>query len=161
MKLPRAAFLYLAAALALLAAPTVAAAHDGHHHGRHHHHHRADVREVTGTATATVASFTGGDLTLALPSGRTFTAAVGNRTKIQCVKAAPSAAASRHGGGDDDGPNHDAGDDHGDDGATHDAGDGHAAACDSSALVAGAKVPVAKLSVRGGDATWKKVVIAR
>jgi hypothetical protein len=143
-----------AAALALLAAPATAAAHDGHHHGRHHHHHhRADVREVTGTATATVASFAGGDLTLTLPSGRTFAAAVTDRTIIDCVTAAPPATTARHGA--DDGPNHDAGDDHG---QGDDDGNGR---CDATALVTGAKVSVAKLSVLGGDATWKQVVIVK
>jgi hypothetical protein len=154
-----------AAALALLAAPATAAAHDGHHDGRHHHHHhRATVREVTGAATATVASFAGDDLTLSLPSGRTFTAAVTSRTEIECVTAAPAATTARHGDGNDDGPNHDAGDDDGNDGANHDAGDDNdngAAACDSGALVAGARVAVAKLSVLGADATWTKVVIAK
>lgn len=156
-----------AAALALIAAPTTAAAHDGHHHGRHHGTHhvkRAHVREVTGTATATVASFTGGDLTLTLPSGKTFTAAVTDRTIIDCFTAAPQAATARHGA--DDGPNHDAGDDHGgqgdDDGANHDQGDDNGnGRCDATALVAGAKVAAANLSLRGGDATWKKVVIVK
>jgi hypothetical protein len=141
-----------AAALALIAAPATAAAHDGHHHGRHHGTHhvkRAHVREVTGAATATVASFTSGDLTLTLPSGRTFTAAVTDRTIIDCFTAAPAATTARHGGGDDDGPNHDAGDDNGN------------GRCDSTALIAGAKVASANLSLRGGDATWKKVVIVK
>lgn len=154
-----------AAALALLAAPATAAAHNGHHHGRHHHH-KADVREVTGAATASVTSFTAGDLTLTLPSGRTFTAAVTKKTIIDCWTAAPQAATARHGGGDDDGPNHDAGDDNGgednhqsgDDNQGDDNGNGR---CDSTALVAGAKVAVAKLALLGGDATWKKVVIVK
>jgi hypothetical protein len=165
-----------AAALALIAAPATAAAHDGHHHGRHHGTHhvkKAHVREVTGRATATVTSFTGGDLTLTLPSGRTFTAAVTDRTIIDCFTAAPQATTARH--GSDDGPNHDAGDDHGDDGPNHDAGDDHGddganhdqgddngnGRCDATALVTGAKVASANLSLRGGDATWKKVVIVK
>jgi hypothetical protein len=151
-----------AAALALIAAPATAAAHDGQHHGRHHHHvERAHVREVTGAATATVATFAGGDLTLALPSGRTFTAAVTQRTEITCATAAPQAATARHGGGDDP-ADHDAGDDHGDDAPNHDAGDDNGSRrCDASNLVAGARVSVAKLSLRGGDGTWKKVVIVK
>jgi hypothetical protein len=160
-----------AAALALIAAPATAAAHDGDHHGRHHGTHhvkRAHVREVTGRATATVASFADGDLTLTLPSGRTFSAAVTGRTVIDCFTAAPQATTARH--GSDDGPDHDAGDDHGgrgqgdDDGANHDQGDDNGndnGRCDSTALVAGARVSSANLSLRGGDATWKKVVIVK
>jgi hypothetical protein len=133
------------AALALLAAPAVAAAHDsGHGHGRHHHKHhakkKAQTRDVTGTATATIASFTNGELTLALPNGKSFSALVTDRTVIKCKTSAPAkATASRHG--------HDDGD--------HDAkGDGR---CGTTALVAGAKVTQAKLSLKGGSATWKKV----
>jgi hypothetical protein len=155
-----------AAALALLAAPSVAAAHDGHHHDRgHHHKHKHQVREVTGTATATVASFDGKDLTLTLPSGRAFTAGVSDKTTIFCFTAAPQAAASHHGNGDDDGPGHDAGDDHG---TNHDAGDDNGQGdvngngrCGTDALTAGAKVRFAKLSLAGGDALWKKVVIVK
>jgi hypothetical protein len=133
------------AALALLAAPAVAAAHDsGHGHGRHHHKHhakkKAQAREVTGTATATVASFTNGELTLALTNGKSFSALVTDRTVIKCKTVAPAKATnSRHG-------------DHGAKG--DDNGDGR---CGTTALVAGAKVTQAKLSLKGGDATWKKV----
>jgi hypothetical protein len=145
-----------AAALTLLVAPGVAAAHDGHHHRAHHHKHHADkVREVTGAATATVASFSAGDLTLTLPSGRQFTAGVTDKTAIFCFTAAPQAGAAHHGAGDDDGPDHDAGDD---DAQGGDRGNGR---CGTDALVAGAKVRFAKLSLAGGDATWKKVVIVK
>ncbi|WCB94734.1 hypothetical protein DSM104299_03473 [Baekduia alba] len=149
------------AALALLAAPSVAAAHDGRHHHGHHHKHHAKAHEVTGTATATVASFAGDQLTLTLPSGKTFAATVGPKTVIRCVTAAPQtpATTARHGHGDDDGgddrPNHDAKDDNGQGDVN---GNG---ACGTAALVAGAKVSFAKLSLAGGDATWKKVVILK
>jgi hypothetical protein len=171
------------AALALLAAPAVAAAHgDGHHHkGRHHHKHhfkKAQAREVTGTATATVQSFTGNELTIALPSGKTFSALVDDKTVITCETAAPqtAATASRHGDdGDDDRGDDDAtkgddatgDDDHrggrfddGDD--DNDQGDENGnGRCDATALVAGAKVTEAKLSLTGGDATWKKVELIK
>ena len=49
------------------------------------------------------------------------------------------------------------GDDHGDD----DHNDDHGARCGTDALVAGARVAVAKLSLQGGSATWKKVVILK
>ncbi len=127
------------AALSLLAVPAVAAAHSsgddhGHHKGRHHHHHKhhaKKARDVTGSATGTIASFTNGELTITLPNGKSFAADVKRRTVILC-KSAPVvptvATASRHGnddgnsgpgrGGRDDGANHDVGDDHGDDNAS-------------------------------------------
>jgi hypothetical protein len=198
------------AALSLLAVPTVAVAHGnggdhGHHNGRHHHKHhakKAKIREVTGAATGTIASFTGGELTITLPNGKSFAADVKPRTVILC-KSLPvvPATAARHGddgdnsgsgrGGRDDGPNHDAGDDHGDDTATsttpastttppsttvpapttgdddanHDANDDHnddhGARCGTDALVAGTRVADAKLSLKGGTATWKKVVLVK
>jgi hypothetical protein len=164
------------AALALLAAPGVAAAHsNGHHNGKHHskkHAKKAQSREVTGTATATVASFTNGELTITLPSGKTFSALVTDRTNIQCQTAAPTATtASRQGddGGDDNGADDNAkgaddgdGDHRGgrfDDGEDdNDNGDENGnGRCDTTALVAGTKVSEAKLSLKGVDATWKKV----
>jgi hypothetical protein len=178
------------AALSLLAVPAVAAAHgNGHHHGRHHHkHHAKKARDVTGAATGTVASFTDGALTITLPNGRSFTADVTNRTILECRTAAPAAATTaRHGGDDGDdnrGPGKHGDDDHGsstapasttvppsttvpaptsDDGPNHDAGDdhGHGVRCGTEALVAGAKVTEAKLSLNGGDATWKKVELLK
>src|SRR3954463_11138323 len=111
-----------AAALALLAAPAVAAAHGGGH-GHHHKHHakKAHARDLTGSATGTIASFAGGELTIALPGGKSFAALVTDRTVVICRTSAP-ATASRH---RDDGAE---GDDHGD------------GRCGTGALVAGAKV---------------------
>jgi hypothetical protein len=161
------------AALALLAAPAVAAAHGGgHHHKRHHHHKhhakKAHAREVTGTATATVASFADGELTIALPSGKTFSASVTDKTVLKCRTAAPQATATAARHGDDHGDDDDAkgGRDHRggrfDDGDDHDRGDDHGdGRCDATALVAGAKVTEAKLSLKGGDATWKKVELLK
>jgi hypothetical protein len=164
------------AALALLAAPAVAAAHGtGHHHKGHHHKRhlkKAQAREVTGTATATVQSFTNGELTIALPSGKTFSATVGDRTIIECGTAAPQTTASttRHGDdGDDDRGDDDAtkGDDDTrggrfDEGDDNDQGDDNGnGRCDATALVAGAKVTEAKLSLTSGDATWKKVELLK
>ena len=187
------------AALSLLAVPAVAAAHgrgdNGHHKGRHHHkHHAKKARDVTGSATGTVASFTDGALTITLPSGRSFTADVTDRTILECRTAPTTATAAHHGNddgddndndgssgkgdhgdddgtstapgstttpsstvpapttGDDDGPNHDGNDDH---------ENGHGVRCGTDALVAGAKVTEAKLSLNGGDATWKKVELLK
>jgi hypothetical protein len=193
------------AALSLLAVPAVAAAHGGnddhgHHKGRHHHkHHAKKARDVTGSATGTIASFTNGELTITLASGKSFAADVKRRTTILC-KSAPvvptPATAARHGnddgtsgsgrGGNDDGANHDAGDDHGNDGATttapastttpsttvpapttgddhgdDDHNDDHGARCGTDVLVAGARVAVAKLSLKDGNATWTKVVVLK
>jgi hypothetical protein len=121
-------------ALALLAAPAVAVAHgDGHHHQRHHHAKKAHPRDVTGTAIATVQSFADGELTLALPSGKTYSADVTDRTVIICRAATPSAKASRH--------------------------DGDRGRCGTDKLVAGAQVSWAKLALKGDTVTWKKVVV--
>jgi hypothetical protein len=200
------------AALALLAVPAVAVAHGngddhGHHNGRHHHHKhhakKARTREVTGAATGTIASFANGELTIALPNGKSFAADVTNRTTILCVSAPTTATTARHGNddgddnrgrgrdGNDDGANHDVGDDHGDDPATsttpasttvpptttvpapttgddgpnHDANDdhdnGHGVRCGTDSLVAGAKVLDAKLSLKGASATWKKITLLK
>jgi hypothetical protein len=182
-------------ALALLAAPAVAAAHGNgddhgrHHDGRHHHKHhgkKAHSREVTGRATATSASFADGELTLALPSGKTYTADVTNRTVIVCRTLPATANAASHGGDDDSGPGKG-----GDDGANHDHGDDHAppsstapatttappsttvppttvpaptgdhGRCGTDALVAGAKVSDAKLSLKGDSVIWKKIAIVK
>jgi hypothetical protein len=151
-----------AAALALLVAPSAAVAHDGHHHKGHHHKHhakKAKIRDIAaGAPTATVASFANGELTLTTTSGKTFTATVSDKTRITCFTVtpapapAPAATTARHGDdGDDDGPNHDAGDDNGN-GATP---------CGTEALVAGAKIAAARLSLLGEDATWKKVVVLK
>jgi hypothetical protein len=198
-------------ALALLAAPAVAAAHGNgddhgrHHDGRHHHKHhgkKAHSREVTGRATATIASFTDGELTLALPSGKTYTADVTDRTVIVCRSLPTTATAASHGGdgddnsgpgkggddgdrrhdGDDDGPNHDVNDDHGDDHAppsstapatttappsttvpptTVPAPAGDHGRCGTDALVTGAKVSEAKLSLKGDSVIWKKIAIVK
>jgi hypothetical protein len=143
------------AALALLATPAVASAHrsgddHGRHHGRDHHGKKAQVREVTGAATATIASFTDNELTITLANGKSYSGLVTDRTSLKCETAAPestTAKSARRGAddngdnhdtgddrggnrGDDDGDNHDTGDDRGgdrgdDDGANHDAGDDH------------------------------------
>jgi hypothetical protein len=173
------------AALSLLAVPAVAAAHGSSHqngHHRKHHAKKATTREVTGTATGTVASFTGGALTITLPSGRSFTADVTNRTILECKSAPTVASAAGHGSGDNggrggnDGDDNDAGDDDGTSstpGSTttpsstvpaptgDDHGDDNGARCGTDALVAGAKVSQAKLSLQGGDSTWKKVELVK
>jgi hypothetical protein len=139
-----------AAALALLVAPSVAAAHDGHHHHKGHHKHHAKIRDIAaGAPTATVASFANNELTLTTTSGKTFTATVSDKTRITCFTATPApaptpaATTARH--GDDNGAGN----------------DDNPASCGTEALVAGAKVAAAKLSLLGDDATWKKVVVLK
>jgi hypothetical protein len=164
-------------ALTLLAVPAAAVAHgDGHHHGKkpHKHHGKKHPREVTGKATATIASFANGELTLALPSGKTYTADVTKRTVIICRSLPATAKASGHGSG--------AGRDgkHGDGDGTTTAPastsapasttvpgtttppSGHAhGRCGTEALVAGAKVSSAKLSLKGDAVIWKKVAVVK
>jgi hypothetical protein len=138
-----------AGALALLTAPAVAVAHGDHgDHGGKRHGPKGDV---TGRASATVASFTAGELTLTLPSGRTLTASVTARTVLIChplpstttpastsvpASTAVAARGKRHGHG------------HGADGR-----------CGADRLVAGAKVSEAKLSLKADTVIWKKIVI--
>ncbi|WP_445150046.1 hypothetical protein [Baekduia sp. Peel2402] len=156
-------------ALALLAAPAVAVAHgDGHHggkHGKKHHHKKKHPRDVTGTAVATIQSFANGELTLSLPSGRTFTADVTDRSVIICRTAAapvtPAAKASHDGPGKGK---------HGDDDATTTAPpstttppatvpDNSQGRCGTDKLIAGAKVSDARLSLKGDTVIWKKVIV--
>lgn len=185
-----------AVATVSLAAPSAALAHNGEHHRageRHHHHHRgrhhhahvlafhAQAPASSNSATTspsstpatddtagTIASFTGGVLTITLNDGSTVSGKVTERTEIEC--AAPSASAadfSRHEGGDEGGF-----DDRGNDGsgqsgpADGEHGDcpghddnGHDAAerCTSAALVPGASVKEAFLSVSREGSTWVKV----
>jgi hypothetical protein len=135
-------------ALALLTAPAVAVAHGDHgDHGGKRHGPKGDV---TGRASATVASFTAGELTLTLPSGRTLTASVTARTVLIChplpsttapastsVPAATRAVAAR--------------------GKRH--GHGADGRCGADRLVAGARVSEAKLSLKVDTVIWKKIVI--
>jgi hypothetical protein len=191
-----------AVATVSLAAPSAALAHNGEHHraGERHHHHRGHHRHAhvlafhaqapasansgttsPGSAPATedkagtIASFTGGVLTITLNDGSTVSGKVTERTEIECPAPSMSASAadfSGQDGGDDngfdgrsndgsgesgpsdgrsgDGPGHDDNgqDDNGQDAAEH---------CTSAALVPGASVKEAFLSVGGEGATWVKV----
>jgi hypothetical protein len=112
------------AALTLLATPAIASAHGtgskGHrHHARHQTKaKKAQTREVTGPATATVTSFTGGELTITLANGKSYSGLVTDKTILRCNTAAPqstTARAARNGSddsaGDNGGPTQDQGDD--------------------------------------------------
>jgi hypothetical protein len=184
----------VASSLLALAVPGAAAAH--HHKGRHsrstsshrrHHRHARIVRFGTLAATTTpsspaapsatppspagtVASFTGGVLTITLPDKSTVSGKVTEQTELECQSAPPIASASSHdggdggdrqgssgqpgsqqegqgGGGDDQGE--DQGDDEGEEGALQ--------SCTTAALVPGAVVREAELSISSAGAVWHKV----
>lgn len=125
---------------------------------------------VADETAGTVASFADGTLTIKLNDGSTVSGKISSFTEIECHAA--MAAAASHGdqgddndqgddrghdgqsnsgpgnGGQDDGPGHDVGDDNGHDEAEH---------CTTSALVPGAVVREAELSVSSAGAVWRKV----
>ena len=187
-----------------LAVPSAALAHHGRGHHRHHHHHSALAHHAkfrivhigagaSGTAppsttptttppapenAVTVASYTGGVLTLTLNDGSTVSGKVTNNTRIGCVKATPppptgTVAPSDRGPGDDNGPGDDQnrGDmdqgEHGWGGWRHDdkGNDDNQCAseppCDSSALTAGAIVRAAELRIGPGGTEFEKILLVR
>jgi Ni/Co efflux regulator RcnB len=156
--------------------------HERHHH-RHHarllaFHAQAPASSTSGASgtgspasssdsAGTIASFAGGVLTIALNDGTTVSGKVTERTEIECP--APSASAadfSREDGGrdngddngnDESGPSGEHGEPGaGDDDGNDDAGD-EAGRCTTAALVPGASVEEALLSVSGEGASWLKV----
>jgi len=162
-------------------------AHGGHHHK--HPAKKPKVREVRGTVTSFAAgaltiTLPSGRSFTADVTRRTIIECKGAPVAATARHGGEGGGSGR--GGRDDGPNHDAGDDHGDDASSpapattsvppsttvpagddapgHDANDdhenGHGVRCGTDALVTGAAVREAKLSLRGGDATWKKVELA-
>jgi hypothetical protein len=189
----------------VLAVPSVALAHHGR--GHHHHHtsraHHAKFRfvhigspaaaPVTPTApttpttpttppapenAATVASYTGGILTLTLNDGSTVSGKVTADTRIDCVKATPTPPAggppTDEGPGDDNGQ----GDDQsrgdmsqsgqGKDGWQHGGDDDEGEIrgsteppCDSSALVAGAIVRFAELRIGPNGTEFESILLVR
>jgi hypothetical protein len=100
----------------------------------------------------TIASFTGGVLTIDLAGGGTLTGDITQDTEIECDdRATASDDGDGHHGddqGDDDGGGDDQGDDHGDDGGGN---------CATDALTPGAVVHEAELKARDGRATFEKV----
>jgi len=181
-------------ALALAVSGVASAQHGKRHHShrasshKRHHRHAHIVRfgtlatastpssSASSPATAsspagTVASFTGGVLTITLADKSTVSGKVTEQTELECQSPAPTASASSHDGGDD-GDRHDSsgtssqqagsqrgddeqgeeqGEDHGDDdqGAQH--------SCTTAALVTGASVQEAELSISSAGAVWHKV----
>lgn len=145
-------------AMLALAAPGVASAH--HRAERHHHHarHASTNRETAGT----VASFTGGVLTITLTNGSTVSGQVTDQTEIRCLPSASPTAGENQGDdrgrGDDrssrDRP-HAGGGDQGDDNGP---GDGQSCTT-TAALVAGAAVREAQLRVSSAGAVWGQVAL--
>jgi hypothetical protein len=180
----RTLFAALASAALLSLVPAIALAR---HHGRRHHssharhvrvHHkrfgRDDVkpgsptnpRSPTSESNAgTVASFTGGVLTIKLNDNSTVSATVTNATEIECESTAPSGStgemrADEQGSGGDETGDHrgdgDQGDNNGDNG---DVGENEGS-CGPAALTMGATVHEAEMNVSGAGAVWTKVELA-
>jgi hypothetical protein len=100
----------------------------------------------------TVATFTGGVLTITLAKGGTLAAKVTPDTEIECDDATAKASSDGPGDDDNEGDNeNDDGDhqdgDHGDDGAS----------CAADALTTGRQVKEAELKTQNGEAVWENV----
>jgi hypothetical protein len=113
-----------------------------------------DSDDVVGT----VKSFTGGNLTITAADGRELTAAVTDKTEIDCEKSTGTR------GDDDDhgGPGREADDgDHnrGEDDEADEDDEGEGAACTAAALVPGAKVHDAELGLTAKGAVWKEIEV--
>jgi hypothetical protein len=158
--------------------------HHHHHRGHHHAHVLAfhaqapatsnsgttspSSTPATGDTAGTIASFTNGVLTITLNDGSTVSGKVTERTEIEC--AAPSSAApapssssfGEHQHGDDGHfDNSNDGSNSGNDGQGncpgHEGDGAQNEHCTSAALVPGASVKEAFLSVSSDGATWVKV----
>ncbi|HYM54521.1 MAG TPA: hypothetical protein VES97_04105, partial [Solirubrobacteraceae bacterium] len=125
----------------------------------------------SGETAGTVASFTGGVLTITLTDGSTVSGKVTEGTEIHCQPAAPPTAGSdddqngdeASGGNGEDGSSQGGGlglGSHADDmsggGGGEDDGQGQQG-CTTAALVPGAVVREAELSVNGSGAVWDHI----
>jgi Ni/Co efflux regulator RcnB len=183
-----------AVATVSLAAPSAALAHNGerhhHHRGRHHHAHvlafhaqapagstttgtssPSSTPSSTSDSAGTIASFTGGVLTITLNDGSTVSGKVTERTEIECPAAstgtsAPAPGSSSFGerehGDDGHFDNSNDGSNSGSDGQGgncpgHEGDGAQNEHCTSAALVPGASVKQAFLSVSSDGAAWVKV----
>jgi len=190
----------------VLAVPSAALAHNGRVHHRHKAHHaKFRIVHIGSTATApttptapsttapttppapenagTVASYTGGVLTLTLNDGSTVSGKVTNDTRIGCVKATPTQPVggppTDESPGDDNGQGDDQSrgdmsqgdqgsgeEQQGDDGNSGD-DDGDEVQgtpeppCDSSALVTGAIVRAAELRIGPGGTEFESILLVR
>jgi hypothetical protein len=105
----------------------------------------------------TVASFTGGVLTINLAGGGTLTGDVTQDTEIECDDRASASDDGDHHHGGDPGDDDGGGDQGDDDGGGDDQGDDDGGNCAADALTAGAVVHEAELKARDGKATFEKV----
>ncbi|HWJ50116.1 MAG TPA: hypothetical protein VNR42_03790 [Solirubrobacteraceae bacterium] len=132
---------------------------------------------TSGETAGTVTSFTGGVLTITLNNGTTVSGQVTERTELHCLPATPPPPTEGEDRGDDEGASSESSDGgpstsgHGD-GASHsdgassgggENGDGEGnpgeggQSCTTAALVAGAVVREAELSVSSAGAVWDHV----
>jgi hypothetical protein len=133
-----------------------------HHHARVHHriHHkqfgRSDAPATPSMAdnAGTVASFDGTKLTIQLNDGSTVSGTVNNDTEIECEAADMSQSNVNS---DDEGGDHNSGDDNNDQGDDNDNDDNNAQNCDTSSLTPGTIVHEAELKLSGAGAVWDKV----
>jgi hypothetical protein len=164
-----------------LAGPAIASAH--HHHGKHHKRHaaRGRVLDFRASAPATpsspatpstesagkVASFKEGVLTITLTDGTSVSGKVTEQTEIHCTPATPPA------GGDDgddvagsgEGDEASSSESSSGDGSHHDAhaawsgggSDEGQASCTTAALVPGALVREAELSISSAGSVWDHI----
>jgi hypothetical protein len=166
--------LYTLIAGALVAALIPATALGRSHHRRHHHarvHHkirhkqfgRSDAPTTPSMAdnAGTVASFDGTKLTIQLADGSTVSGTVNGDTEIECDAADMSQTNFNR---DDEGGDHNSGDDNGDQGDNNDNNDdnddnddNNMANCDTSSLTPGTIVHEAELKLSGAGAVWDKV----
>jgi hypothetical protein len=184
-------FTALVSAALLVVAPASALAR-GHssrgHHRVHHarvHHVRSHLKRFgtdvpspgpttpsSSDTAGTVASFSGGVLTIRLNDGSEIHGLVTDATELECTAGMTTMMRSDGGGSGDSGGDqsgdqgeHHGGDQGDDQGAGDDRGDnddtGGAQSCSSSALTPGAVVQGAELKVSSAGAIWDKVELAQ
>ena len=175
------------ASTAVLAVAPGAALAQHHHRGKHHRgHHRAHTERfgapMSGSGTTspsednagTVASFSGGVLTLKLNDGSTVSGKATNDTEMECQSTQKAEMARDDGGsgdhnsgdgnsgdgdrGDSSGQNQTAGQDQNE---ANENDNQNGQACDSSMLTPGTVVREAELRVSSGGATWKKIELQK
>jgi hypothetical protein len=180
----------------VIALPTSALARQHHrrHHGTHAHHARvhhirfgSDSSTTSSTGSSapdagTVASFSGGVLTISLSDGSSVQGAVTDATELECRSAAGGDAAGDNednqastmtarrdgpdgssGSGDESRGDDNSSEDNGSEDNSGDSGDDNAGdgqnqpACTTSDLTPGTVVQEAELSVSRDGSTWRKV----
>jgi len=160
-----------ASLLAIALVPAIASA-ERHQHRHHHasqarfeHFGASNAAAPAGADAGTIASFTGGVLTIKLSDGSTVAGKVTAATELKCESAAPAltAKAADHGSGSDDNAQG-VGEDNGRDAEEH-AGEGvednTPASCQMSDLSPGATVRSAELRLSSAGASFSEVELVR